>query len=188
MGQIYQVDPFGAKQPQMTVLGGNGGAFESFAYDVRDRSRPRFFVTEDHKDGALRRFTPDPEFVDWESPWKMLHGNGSFEYLVLNPREDTEDTTETQGTYHWTTSKPAGEFSARRFFRNSEGIDVSGKRLFFVSKRRHDMIVLDLDEATYASFSTTNGMFDGQPDQIKYVIGEKDILYFTEVRALQDRK
>ena len=53
-GQIYQVDPFGERKGQLMTLGIDYGRWESFAYDVRDKTRPRFFATEDHNKGTIR--------------------------------------------------------------------------------------------------------------------------------------
>ena len=44
-GLVYQVDPFGEREPQVMKLGSHGGRWESFAYDDRDLEKPRFFVT-----------------------------------------------------------------------------------------------------------------------------------------------
>ena len=96
-GQCHEVDPFGTGSSRMTVLGGDGGMFESFAYHISDPSGPRFFVTEDLDKGALRRFTP--RTVNWTHPSEMLHGEGVMEYLVLDPSKKNEMT---EGTYSWT--------------------------------------------------------------------------------------
>lgn len=167
------------KDPKPTILSvlGGKGRYESFAHDCRDRSKPRFFVTEDHFNGALRRFTPQK--VDWENPSSMLYDkSGDMEYLVIKPSNNNE----TEGTYVWSTDKSAAELSARKYYRNSEGIDVVDNKLFFVSKRREDIYVLDLDGNTYTADSAKGGAFDGQTDQVVSVIGDDDesILYFTE--------
>jgi hypothetical protein len=36
------------------TMGKEGGAWESFAYDVRDLQTPRCFASEDHSGGAVR--------------------------------------------------------------------------------------------------------------------------------------
>lgn len=224
-GQIYEVDPFGgrglggspgdAAAPvgddgvvggRKTVLGGpDGGLYESFAYDVRDTSRPRFFVTEDKPNGELRRFTP--AYPDWDRARDdMLHGEGTMEYLILEPSErdgggddDDDDALGSTGTYRWTSDEEEGERSARDHFRNAEGIDVSGSTLYFVSKIRKELFALDLDGDTYVRSSTRSGAFDGSPDQITTVLSsvgrrmqrqggeeadaeeeEEPILYLTE--------
>ena len=55
-GRIWQVDPTGKRQPQNITMGETFiGLFESFAMDIRDKSKPRFFMTKDEETGALRR-------------------------------------------------------------------------------------------------------------------------------------
>lgn len=55
-GRIWQVDPFDEHDPVPITMGDvNKGLFESFAYDDRNKSTPRFFMTKDDEDGALRR-------------------------------------------------------------------------------------------------------------------------------------
>lgn len=78
MGLIYQVDPTGSREAQLMTLGSSGGRWESFAYDIRDKENPRFFATEDHNKGTVRRFTPD--IVNWDDPWNLLHGEGVIDY------------------------------------------------------------------------------------------------------------
>lgn len=180
-GQIYEVDPFGEFTHETRLGGSGGGSFESFAYDVRDRDRPRFYVTEDHELGALRRFTPDRP--DWDNPSSMLRRSGTMEYLVLSIGRcswEPCEKGEPRGTYEWSTSKREGERSARRFFPGSEGIDVSGGEMFFISKQERRMIALDLDGNSWRSTSTENGRFDGKPDQIKRLAGDRDLLFMTE--------
>lgn len=189
-GQVWEVDPHRTTPPQKTVLGGQrGGAFESFAYDVRDMSQPRFFVTEDVEDGALRRWTPTNP--NWNDTGSMLHGEGTMEYLILTPSNNNNKV----GTYKWVTDKKKGDVSAKRQYPNTEGIDVVGSDLYFVSKTKKELIVLDLDGDAYSKSSTRNGAFDGGPDQIVRLIGppapsddpsndvddgDRSILYFTE--------
>ena len=166
-GHIYEVDPFGRREGRRTSL---GGRFESFAYDVRDRNVPRFYVTEDHERGPLRRYTPaDP---DWDRPDEMLHGKGETEYLVLGGSEG--------GRFEWVRDLAAGEESAAEFFPAAEGIDCVGGELYFVSKVRRRLFQLDLDGGTFVSESTRDGAFTGGPDQLTRLVGKEDILYFTE--------
>jgi hypothetical protein len=55
-GRIWQVDPFNEHDPVPITMGNvHKGLFESFAYDDRNKSTPRFFMTKDDEDGALRR-------------------------------------------------------------------------------------------------------------------------------------
>lgn len=56
---------------------------EAFAFDDRNRSKPYFYFTEDQQNGPLRRWTPDPDAIDWENdPWSILHSNGTLDYMV----------------------------------------------------------------------------------------------------------
>jgi hypothetical protein len=55
-GRIYQVDPTGQREGEPITMGETyRGKFESFAYDARNRSVPRFFMTKDDDAGELRR-------------------------------------------------------------------------------------------------------------------------------------
>lgn len=55
-GKIWQVDPTGERKAERITMGEtHPGLFESFAYDARNRQQPWFFMTQDHKSGALRR-------------------------------------------------------------------------------------------------------------------------------------
>jgi len=171
-GQIYQVDPFNRRPPEETVMGGGGGAFESFAYRVgQGSSKPTFFVTEDHAKGSLRRFTPDLASIKMRDPWTMLHGGGTLEFLLLWPNK---------GTYEWTHNKARADRNAKNNYKSCEGIDVKGNRLYFVSKAQQELFVLDLDSNTYEVESTISGVFDGSPDQLVRLVGDRELLYYTE--------
>jgi len=175
-GEIFEVDPFGHSPGRKTVLGGKkGGSFESFTSDVRDGDSPRFFVTEDYRDGALRRFTPS--VANWTNPKEMLHSAGTLEYLVIQPLN--ESVTD-QGNYTWTTNFNEGKRNAEQYFKNTEGISVAGDLLFFVSKKQHELFELNLDDLTWKKSSTKSGLFTGSPDQIVRIIGDDGLLYFTE--------
>ena len=160
-GQCWQVDPTGVRKPEATAIGGFwGGEFEAFAYDVRNSSSPYFFVTEDAKDGALRRYSPSK---DIEMGWDMLHGKGgTIEYLEILP----------DNRFRWTDSLSAGRESAELYYRNSEGIAVQNGRLAFVSKAQRQLFTLDLDRFTYTVISTKTsvlpggGTFESQPDHV----------------------
>ena len=178
-GQIHEVDPFGNTLARQTVLGGeSGGQYESFAFDVRDASQPRFFYTEDHQRGAVRRFTPsDP---DWDNPRDMLHGDGTIEYLVF-----TQPNAGRNGKFGWTANETLGMESASLWFPNTEGIDQVDGQLFIVSKRKKRLFQLDLDTGRFISEKLgrdSSGAFQGGPDQITRLIGKDQemILYFTE--------
>ena len=176
-GQIHEVDPFGNTLARQTVLGGEtGGQFESFAYDVREASQPRFFYTEDHKRGAVRRFTPSNP--DWDNPLDMLHGDGTIEYLVF-----TEPNAGRRGKFSWTANETLGMESASLWFPNTEGIDQVDGQLFIVSKKKRRLFQLDLDTGRFISENVgRSGAFQGGPDQITRLIGKDQemILYFTE--------
>jgi uncharacterized protein len=160
-GQCWQVDPRGIREPQQTVVGGVlGGQFEAFAYDARNASSPSFFVTEDSKDGALRRYRPP---VGTAMGWNMLHGDGgTLEYVEFLPNN----------RFRWTTSRSTGQLSAETYFRNSEGIAVQNGKLAFVSKVQKQLFTLDLDKLTYTDVSTETstlpggGTLDDQPDHV----------------------
>jgi hypothetical protein len=169
-GLNWQVDPTGRRSPQVITLGNDGGVFESFSYDIRNRNEPYFFVTEDNLEGALQRWRPDNP--DWERPWSILLGSGTTDFLVLDPNT---------GTFAWTSNRARAKENASLYYPNSEGIDVYEGRLFFISKRRKAMITLDLDTETYSVESTSSGLFNGGPDQIKRILNDdSELLFFTE--------
>lgn len=62
--------------------------------------------------------------------------------------------------------------SATSYFRNSEGIAVRNGKLAFVSKVQKELFLLDLDQFTYTSISSSTaslpggGEFDSQPDHV----------------------
>ena len=171
-GQIYQVDPFDRHPPEETIMGGSGGAFESFAYRLRQGSaKPRFFVTEDDVKGSLRRFTPARSSINMSDPWSMLHGEGQLDYLLLWP---------SKGTYGWTQDKAKADQNAKKNYQQTEGIDVKGNRLYFVSKAQSELFILNLDSNTYEVESTVSGVFDGSPDQLVRLVGDGELLYYTE--------
>ena len=68
------------------------------------------------------------------------------------------------------------------FYPNAEGIDVFGNELFFVSKVRRTLYILNLDGTDYATSTSRSGLFDGRPDQIQRVVEDDslELLYFTE--------
>jgi hypothetical protein len=94
---------------------------------IRDKSKPRFFVTEDVTKSALRRFTPDDP--DWNQPWGMLHGPGKTDFLMITPNVNNDG-----GTFVWTDDNNAAKKNAKSFYPNTEGIDILGSQLFFVCK------------------------------------------------------
>ena len=185
------MDPTGKRDAQRlphSLLG--GGNWESFAYDVRDPNNPHFFITEDLESGALRRYTPSegrvslPEGTkldDKELYWDLLHDDSAtVEYLVLDDK----------GTYSWTEKKDEGLSNAKKYYQFSEGIDVHDSYLYFVCKEVKELFILNLDDMTWTKDSTKSGLFGGQPDQLKRILGgggtgsgngsNSSLLYFTE--------
>ena len=179
-GHCFQIDPFKKvmqeKSETRTVLGGNdGGSLESFAYDARNKKSPRFFVTEDQADGALRRFTPAT--VDWDNPSLMLHDQkGTLDYLFLIPGDEEGRN----GTFEWTDNKSKAGKSAQQYYPNAEGIDVANGILYFVSKKDEDLFILDLDNFTYERKIVREEGIDVSPDQLVRLGGDDGILYLTE--------
>lgn len=176
-GVIWQVDPTGEREAQVITLGSSdgGGAFESFTWH-----ESHYFVTEDAEAGPLRRFTPsiasDGPFDNETDPWSILLGPGLTEYLLLSPTNDSSSG----GTYDWTTNKDLAKENSRQRYQNTEGIDAVGDQLFFVSKAQRELFTLDLSSNRYIVESTVNGLFDGQPDQVVNIVGDDELLFFTE--------
>ena len=170
-GRCWLTDPTGNIQAKPISLGAEGGIFEAFAYDIRDKSDAHFFITEDDYHGCMQRWTP--ESPDWNDPWEILLGTGTT---------DSNLNDHSKGIFTWTTNKNQARLNAASYYPNSEGIAVSGNTLYFVCKRFNHLYELDLDKLTYTREST-QAMFDGGPDQIKKVLnenGEFAMLYFTE--------
>lgn len=176
-GEIYQVDPFGERKGETITLGSQLGRWESFSFDVRDPEDPKFFATEDHNKGTVRRFRPVKESIDWDSPWDMLHANGTIDYLIVHPNENR-----TGGTFEWTDNLEDAKNNARSFYPQTEGIDIYEDQMFVVCKAIKQMFVFNLDNMTYYNESTVSGLFDGGPDQMKRILdgSDSDLLYFTE--------
>ncbi|CAB9507191.1 osmC-like protein [Seminavis robusta] len=188
-GKVWQVDPLGIRAPQIITLGSEGGIFEAFAEDIRDPAKPHFFLTEDDEYGPMQRFTPDAP--DWNKPWEILLGPGTVDYLVLLPNQNDH----TQGIYTWIENKRQAKQNAAYYYPNAEGLSVHENSLFVVCKKYNHLYELDLDRLTYTRKSTSSGLFDGTPDQLRKIIGppageaantdgsEEEpevLLYFTE--------
>jgi DNA-binding beta-propeller fold protein YncE len=204
-GYVHEADPFGGFTSRLTSighLGGRGGAYESVAYD--NRTALRFFLTEDHPNGALQRFSP----TNWQAgaPSIVLaggSGTGTTHFLVL---EDVAATPDAAGvrtaTFRWSTNEAEARASQARHYPNLEGIDfrptgcangVVGAtcqgRLYFVSKKAKVLVTLFLDSGAAAAdhgvahlSSTESGAFNNQPDQISAIVGSSGgtLLYFCE--------
>ncbi|KAL7547523.1 hypothetical protein ACHAWF_012738 [Thalassiosira exigua] len=166
-GQCYEIDPVSEKT-QMTVLGGDGGQYESVACDDRDPSNLKFFTTEDHERGALRRY----ETGDYG--WGALHGGGTTTFLNVLDDEN----------YEWTTDEELARDSAEKYYPKTEGVQVHEGKLYFMSKEDESLIVLDLEDMTYETEATGKKMygegdFGDQPDQ-NYFGPTRKYMYFTE--------
>ena len=173
-GEIYQVDPFGERQAQKMTMGSEKGRWESFAYDIRDENNPKFFATEDHNKGTVRRFSP--EVLDWENPWTMLGSPGVVDYLFVRPNKER-----TGGTFEWTNDRAGARANAKQFYPQSEGIDIYKNEMFVVCKNIKQMFTFDLDKMTYYNQTTESGLFDGGPDQMQRILDhDGDLLFFTE--------
>ncbi|CAJ1944625.1 unnamed protein product [Cylindrotheca closterium] len=173
-GHIYQVDPTGERKPEETTIGREGGSWDSFAYDIRDEDSPHFFVTEDAEDGALQRFTP--EKIDWSTPWKMLHNEGTKEYLMLIPNAANDG-----GQFVWTANRNEARKNAELHYPYTEGLDVFESKMYFVCKKMKQLFVLDLDTGIYSRHTTEVGLFDGSPDEVERAEdASNELLYFTE--------
>lgn len=178
-GQCFQIDPnpLGEhhSRPEQTNLGGDGGNFEAVGCDDRNPSQPIFFLTEDHKSGTLRKYTPPPTLSGTPAGWDALHVDGfNIEYLVFLDDE----------RFTWTCDEQIGRFSQERYFPNVEGISYHNGLLYFVSKVTYKLYVLDLDNGTYKTSTTSDySLYDGEfkhgPDQLVQNEGGQ-FLYFTE--------
>lgn len=133
-----------------------------------------------------------PNTVSGIGPWELLTKPGVIDYLELLGSDNS-------GSFRWTTNLNAGRKSAKDHYvstvsssrqlflndsglcmqPNSEGITVRGKELFFITKVKKRMYILDLDAMTYRSVSTRAGQFSGQPDQVESYSGST-FLIFTE--------
>ena len=181
-GQCWEVHPEGDWSARATSMGGiEGGKFESVAFDERDMNKLKAFVTHDSRTGEVRRFTPDEntlmEAIQTNDYSNVLHIPGRIDYLEIFPSKNT---------FRWTEDKNVGKENAENYFPNTEGIDAHDGFLYFVSKKRKEMFILDLDSNTYTVTSTKSGAFNGQPDQIVRLLphdaNENDhgLLYFLE--------
>lgn len=175
-GQCVQVDPFGTRPPEKTLLGGaDGGYFESVAYDDSDPDRPPiFYVTEDSSDGVLRAVRPSPLY---EPGWDMLtmEAGSTFEYLVMDYND---------GTFHWTPDIEEGRASAVSNYPDSEGLWFRNGILHMTSKEKNEVFSLNMETKRFTSFKpseeilTGDGTIDGEADQLLMI--SDDILYFAE--------
>ena len=163
----------GQRETAMITVGEEteGGKFESFAFWTRFKSTPHFFITEDDKNGTVRRFVPDS--TDWSDPWDILLGAGTSWYLLLDP---------STMTYTWTPDLQQARRNAGDNFPGSEGLDQFDDHLYFISKILKKLVILNLLNGTYSEHSTDIGRFDAQPDQIVRIKlpDASDTLFFTQ--------
>ena len=184
---MFEVNPYlGTSSQQQTVIGNDGGKYESFAYDARDRLNPTFYVTNDSSDGGMVRFTPDSATVaaaeaggTWEDYKKILTTEGTLHWLILSPDGSNPDI----GTFSWTADRSIADNNAELYYRYSEGIDVRNGILYFTTKTKKHLFILDLDGLTYERSSTKSGAFNNQPDQVARILlddPDDEMLYFCE--------
>ena len=154
-------------------MGGEGGNYETVTVDNTNTSLPIFYISNDNSDGEIRRFTPNATIVQNGDYSKILISPGTMHYLVLDPDTDT---------FQWTLNLAKGQQSARRYFRNVEGIDYRHGLLYFVSKVQDELFTLDLTHHTYVKESTVNGYFQDHPDQVIRYMNEPSsgMMFFTE--------
>lgn len=157
---VHEVDPYvGTSTQRQTVLGGSGGAYESFAYDARNRMFPTFYVTHDSSDGAMVRFTPNPSVVQKAESTgdyrNVLTTMGTLEWLVLLPWGNSASAL--SGEFKWIDNRRTADSNASEFYRNSEGIDIRDGILYFTTKVSKSLYILDLDLKTYTRSSTEKG-------------------------------
>ena len=176
-GQVYQVDPFDRRPPENTTVGiMQGGRYEAFAYDDRNKST-RYFFDRRSTQWSYSSFPSRPILVDWEKdPWKMLHGDGKQDYMVLYPSETKNNT----GTYECSTVFIELD-QCLITYPSSEGIDRKDNLLYMTCKREKMLYVIDLDSNKYVRYSLEIALFDGEPDQVTRIVGDtNDIMYFNE--------
>jgi hypothetical protein len=173
----------------MTRLGGTGRSYESAAYDNRDPTKPKFFITTDEPDGPLVRYSPASSVasaaVSSGNYSTLLHSNGgTLEYFVVTNISESPNGT-ASGSYVWSKNMQAGNASAAQYHKGGEGIDVRDGKLYYTTKTQKYLFIINLDDNTFVRSSTVSGAFDSQPDQVARVLnfanGTTDgILYFCE--------
>jgi Bacterial protein of unknown function (DUF839) len=170
-GLCWQIDPNGLRKPSVTKLVEGGGFYEAMTYDIRNPKDPSFFVTEDDKRGAIRRFKPSCGNIGLA--WNLIQVDGVIDYLEFTGNS----------TFTWTSSLELGRVSAEQYYRNVEGISFYDGILSFVAKDQKQLFRLNLDKGTYIVNTTDRrslvggGTFDSGPDQIIQLGGMQ---YFTE--------
>lgn len=190
-GQVWEVDPWGNSTNRKTVIGGPSGmSYESAAYDNRDPMNPAFYLTVDESDGPLIKFTPPSSAVlyaietnDYSNLLHSTESGSKYEYF----RVTSFNLTTGNGTYEWTKKLKYGQASATLFHAYGEGIDSRNGKLFYTTKAKKFLLIIDLDDGTFVRSSTKSGAFDAEPDQVARILDGSDdnsdddsILYFCE--------
>jgi len=177
-GKALQIDPFGQRNASKINMTQSGGAYLGFAYDNRNTSKPYFFLTEDYNFGCVRRFTPNATSMNSTDLWMQLDGGGTTDYLRLQPHAAVSG----KGTFNWTSNIMLARQSAQLVYPESSGIAVHGKTLSFAIQGQQKLFQLDLDTGGYKVTSTNTGLFDGEPNTVRYVEGKDGtaLLYMTE--------
>lgn len=173
-GKVWEVDPFGEREPVQIKLGSQGGAWEAFAHDTRNESVMYAFLTEDSEDGALQRMTI--ENPNYKFPPGILQQGGEVHWLILEPNSFFERSS---GKFYWTTNELEARANAALYYPNTEGMEMDGNTLCFISKETKGFYHLDLDSGNY-TFESVG--YAGQPDQSTTVFnhdGSKTV-YLTE--------
>ena len=141
------------------MIGNSGGAYESFAYDVRNKLAPTFYVTHDRSNGAMVRYIPDSAIVataessgDYSKVLTDEGTNGVHHWLVLNPTSGSN-----AGTFSWTDVRSVGDNNASQYYPSAEGIDIRDGILYFTTKGQKRLFILGLDGGTYTWQSTNQG-------------------------------
>jgi hypothetical protein len=111
------------------------------------------------------------------APYRRTHGLSN-----CNPNDER-----TGGTIEWIDDIKIAKSNARTFYPQSEGIDVYGSNMMYVSnmhvvcKNIKQMFSFYLHTMTYFNQSIVSGLFDGGPDQLNCIVRDSgDLLYFTE--------
>jgi secreted PhoX family phosphatase len=173
-GHAVQIDPHGVEPPRNTAMG-DLGYYESFAFDDGTKI-PTFYITRDHEDGLITRFTPNQEgygcFLKSDSyeRWCTLD-YGTTDYLYLY----------SDGSIEWITDLDLAKSNSKEYHPKSEGIVVHGGILYFTAKEVKLLFTVDLRTLKYENTSTVSEGFDAQPDQIVRMPGDDSgSIYFCE--------
>ena len=168
-GEIYQVDPFGAREAKTTTMGMRKGSFNAFAFDTRNTTHPKFFISESRRRGAIQRFSPD--FTTWDSnPWRNLHRSGPIDYLYLIPTTEGSSA----GTFEWIQQHDVAKINAGNVYPDCDEIEVRDNTMFLISTSAKTLRILDLDRQTYSTYSMINGLFHDKPEHISQFLDDDD--------------